>query len=218
MEALFRSTKTAVQKAKIPLDESRPFMYAIQEKSIGKAWKNMEERKKELFKFVDGGILGLLILGGFFMLVGAFAATVAKNWLGIVIFVFGAIVVAADFVGQAKLRKKVDQYEQTGELNAILLDYDKGAQYMGGHTRCGDTYILAKGSGNIIKYADIIQVYQKVTKKGFAETSRMLIAVTKDGKTSKVADLKVRNKSEEDMKQIVIEIVKRNANVKLGYK
>lgn len=84
--------------------------------------------------------------------------------------------------------------------------------------RFGKNYIFIKHSGKLLKYSDIKQVYQYIHKTNFVENERALKYIDLNGKHRKICNLLLREKSNDELSQMISIIMCKNPNVKIGYR
>ena len=99
---------------------------------------------------------------------------------------------------------------ETEFINAISMRKDS--------VRFGENYIFIKHSGKLLKYSEITQVYQYIHKTNFVEDERALKYVNVKGKHCKMCKLELREKSNEELQEMLCIIMSKNPYIKIGYR
>ena len=171
---------------------------------------------EELKKFMKPGI-GLIIVGAIFVVLGILCAIFAFSWPILIIVAFGGIITFVGISEQKKFKDYIQQLTGSGEINQVLADFNGGRKMIKDSLILGHTYLIGKGQGNVVRYNEIRQIYQHVTRRNFIESSRKLVYVGPDGKPHDLVDLPLRDKAKDEVIQIMVIVQSKNPNVKLGY-
>lgn len=159
-------------------------------------------------------LIGLAALVGMFFMENKIAAAI----IGIIIGGGGGVSLLSTVKEDTKLRQELEALQSTGAMPQLIAEFQSARQMMNDKIRLGNQHIFRKHGGILLKYSDVVQVYQTIRRKNFAETSRTLNAVLKDKKTIVLCDLKVRGKSDEEMKEIIVHMCLRNPAILVGFK
>lgn len=104
---------------------------------------------------------------------------------------------------------------ESQNINAIEQDFAKAYPFVKGKVRLGKSYIFTKGSGKLVAYSDIAQIYQYIHKISGIEDKRMLKYIDADGKHHVLCPLRLKGKSDSEMKDILTVIRQKNRDVKI---
>lgn len=100
--------------------------------------------------------------------------------------------------------------------NAIEQDFARAYPFVKGKVRMGQSHIYAKGSGKLVAYGDMVQVYQHIHRTNGIEDKRMLKYVDANGKHQPLCQLRLRGKSDSEVKDILTLIRQKNPGIKIG--
>ena len=114
------------------------------------------------------------------------------------------------FVGRAFFRSLEEK-----NINAIEQDFARAYPFVKGKVRLGQSYIFTKGSGKLVAYSDIVQIYQHIHSISGIEDKRMLKYIDADGKHHALCPLRLKGKSDSEMKDILTVIRQKNRDVKV---
>jgi hypothetical protein len=179
----------------------------------------MEARLKNLKDYIRPSYFPLIVGAAIPLLTALLAKTPDRIRDTLPVFLLLGILFASGTVwGLIKIRKQITALRQSGELEAVLDDYDKSQSYAEGNLRLGEKYVFGRRTSTLVAYDQIDRLYQSIHKTNFAEDRRMLCARLTDGKRRNLCKLRVRGKSDADVHMIVVAIERKNPNVKLGYK
>ncbi len=117
-----------------------------------------------------------------------------------------------------KSKKFYADIETSGSLPKIEADFDGAVPVLKNKVRLGNSWIFVKGKERLLGYEDITQVYQYIHRTNFIENERALKYVDKKGKHRVLCKLELRGKSDEEVHKIVLFILSKNPNVKIGYR
>lgn len=170
---------------------------------------------KEMKKYLKPGP-GWVIFGALLLVFGV-AGFVGMGWPALIYLAGGGILLWVGITGNSEVEKLVKELEARGELERVLADFGSGRFFAKDKIRVGNFYLFGKKKGQVVRYEDIRQIYQSIRKRNGAEVSRTLQYVNTQGKTLTLCDLQLREKSNDDMMQIMMIIKARNPSVKLGY-
>lgn len=110
------------------------------------------------------------------------------------------------------------QLEEAGLMETAVADFAKALPARKDRIRFGEKWIYRKGSAWLLGYEEITQVYQYVHKTNFIENQRILKYVDTKGKHKNLCSLRLRGKSDEEAKQMILMIYRKNPNIKIGYR
>ena len=137
------------------------------------------------------------------------------NWFGFIFFVSVFLLSRLpDFLFASFLKK----IKAEGIYELAKKDFESAVSLVEDRVRLGKNYIFSKGKSRLLKYEDIVQVYQYVHKTNFIENERALMYVDINGSTRKLCNLKLRGASDGDAMKMIGIIVQNNPNVKVGYR
>lgn len=182
---------------------------------------------KQLKKYISSAnvlhmVLGafMVVFGGCFlvMLVPDTDEPVVALLMGLFIAAMGGVIIWAAFSNMRELNNQFRELENAGKLDRIVEEFNRAEVLVKDKVRLGQNYIFGKGSGRLVRYEEIRQVYQYIKKRNFVEVVRSLKYVDNQGKTRDLCQLQLRGKSDEDVKKIVVAILSKNPMVKIGYK
>ena len=157
--------------------------------------------------------------------------------IGIFMILFGASMIAADipvllllfFVGVGLMililalcsmldyPRYFQSLESNGQMKWLLQDYAHATPCLNGNLRFGYSCLYAKGQGKLIPYTDIVRVYQYIHKTNFVEDRRELKYINREGKELSLCKLKVRGKSDADVRMIIGMLYQKNPGIQVGY-
>ncbi len=120
----------------------------------------------------------------------------------------------------AEFKRYLIKLEEDGELEQALEDFTYGTTYQYGNVICGKTFMMYKKSGTLIKYTDLVKVYQRIERSKLVLANKALIGQTKDNKTVILATFTGSSNAEAEveMADVVKEIRKRNFGIKIGFR
>ena len=173
------------------------------------------EKLKEMKKYMKPSF-GWVVLGSLLILFGV-ATITAMGWIVLLYLATGGILLWVGISGRTDVEKRVKELEARGELERVLADFAGSKSFAKDKIRMGNYYIYGKNQQNLVRYEDIRQVYQSIRKRNGSETSRTLQYVNAQGKTLTLCNLQLKDKSHDDMMQIMMIIKAKNLAVKLGY-
>lgn len=181
---------------------------------------------KKLKKYLGTEGIGWIIFGGLLVLLGlAFLVNLIKgevelkdSWPALLFFGGGAGLIWMGYSFMRDRKKMYQELEESGEIQRVLADFETALPLVNDYVRLGQFYIFGKGKSLIVRYGEIRQVYQHITRRSFVESERYLKYVDNNGKVKDLCNLQLRGKSDEDVMRIMAVIKAKNPNVKLGYK
>lgn len=132
--------------------------------------------------------------------------------------VMGGIMFGSGLITILEAKKTYQAMEESGEIQRVVADFATALPLVKDQVRIGQHYIFGKKKNRIVRYEEIRQVYQHITRTYFIETERCLKYVDSRGKTRVLCNLLDRGKSDEDVMRIMLVIQAKNPGVKLGYK
>lgn len=115
-------------------------------------------------------------------------------------------------------RRFFSQLEKECVVEAAAADFARALPAREDRIRFGEKWIFTKGSATLVRYEEITQVYQYVHKTNFIENQRLLKYVDTKGKHKTLCSLRLRGKSDEEAKQMMIMIYRKNPTIKIGYR
>lgn len=133
-------------------------------------------------------------------------------------FAGGIALIRSSIRENKELRQQLEELEKSGGMQQLTADFQSARQMMKGKLRPGNQYIFRKHRAKLLEYTDVVQVYQKIMKKNFVETSRNLNAVLKNKDTIVLCELKSGGRSDEEMKQIIVHMCLHNPGILVGFK
>lgn len=139
-------------------------------------------------------------------------------FLSVLCLAIGALCFWRRTVVKRKLREQLEGLDGSAEQSRILQDFAHAQSVIGDTLRVGQHYLYGKGSGRVVAYSEIKQVYQHIQRTNFVETARTLQYVNTDGKTRVLCRLPLRDKAKDEVLQVMAFILSKNPNVKLGYR
>lgn len=176
---------------------------------------------KEFKQYVSGGTVRWLILPCMMscLLIVLIIRMITGNDVGYAgFFVFGGILLAS-LIPIWNHKKFFEELAKETELcQRIEEDFSKSVPMMKNRIRFGETWIYKKNSTKLLKYNEIIQVYQYIHKTNFVENERALMYVDLKGKQRKLCNLLLHDKSRDDMMKMISIIHTKNPSVKIGYR
>ena len=186
----------------------------------------MEEEKREFIDFMHPLFDLGLIFGPLFILAGLMALSAGKD----------AVIVTLIFAGLGgwmlyralRVRREfsnwIDALEKSGAMADVLSEFRSAVPIADGQTRLGAQHVFPKRGKKMIAYGDILQVYQTVHKLNGFEDSRTVTAVVRAGEedeeteTVRLCSLKLRGKGDDVLREVMLNLLARNPNIKLGYR
>lgn len=174
---------------------------------------------KELKKYLSAYKFWWTVLTVFIalLIVVFIVCAIAGNdveYAGLVVFV---VALGLSLIPQYKSKKFYEKLEQDSQYWRIVEDFEKSLPMRKKTVRFGEQWIFRKGKEGFLKYEDITQVYQYIHKQNFVENERKLKYVDKAGKERTLCNLELRGKSDEEVKQMILLILNKNPDVKIGY-
>ncbi|MBO4939105.1 MAG: hypothetical protein J6J51_07765 [Clostridia bacterium] len=171
---------------------------------------------KELKKYLAPGP-GWLIIGTFLLVISALTLP-GMGFPALIYLVFGAVLLWIGISSTNDVKKLLKSFEEKGELGRVLSDFESAQSYIKGKLRVGSYYLFGKKKGQVVRFEDIRQIWQTVHKRNGIESHRTLQYIDRQGKTQTLCDLQSREKSNDELIQIMTLIKLHNPGVHLGYK
>jgi len=107
--------------------------------------------------------------------------------------------------------------EENGQMQWLLQDFSHATSCLNDSLRFGYSCLYAKGQGKLIPYTDIVRVYQYIHKTNFVEDRRELKYINREGKELSLCKLKIRGKSDADVRTIIAMLYAKNPAIQIGY-
>ena len=158
-------------------------------------------------KILSAVLLGYLLLFG-----GIMISEGEMSWPVLLIFGVGFLL---SLIPLFKANSFIKQME-TENTALIEADFARAYPFVKGKVRLGEYYVYGKNNGNLVKYSDIVQIYQYIHSTNGFEDQRQLKYVAPDGKTRTLCKLRLRGKSDSEVRDILTIILRKNPNVKIG--
>lgn len=162
---------------------------------------------------------------GLFMLVPATTLIINNNGnigmilVSVVLFAVAAFTIWFQVSGWMKSKARLDERTSGPESDAIARDFAQAEAVLDDRLRLGRKYVFGKGSGFILRYDEINQVFQMVSRTNLIETNRELRArVTGEIEAVTLARLKRAGKSDEELKRVLMIMLSHNSRIKVGYR
>ena len=131
------------------------------------------------------------------------------------------IVIAApywDLSFPAALKQYFEQVQSNGTASQIVADFVNARSFFDDRLKLGERYVFGKRSGRILSYYDLQNVYQYIHKTNFVEDRRALRVNTNSNETVDICKMKLRGKSDDELMIVVMEMLKKNNRITVGYK
>ncbi|MBQ9045253.1 MAG: hypothetical protein IJ112_04840 [Oscillospiraceae bacterium] len=163
----------------------------------------------------------MVVFGGLCLLCAVLALVAGGGFISLLFLIPGGLLPYVAVREQSAYRNWVRSAESSGALTGYLEDFRAAEQVANGNIRFGRQYLYARNAEKVIAYGDVLQVYQRVHKTNFVESSRNITAVVRDGdKTKEVAlcQLALRGMGDEVVRDVVGRLLYRNPSIKVGYK
>ena len=120
------------------------------------------------------------------------------------------------YFGFNRASKCINELISDGSITSVLSDFQNGKHCLNDNIIVGENYLIGKKSSCVLSYSEITRLYQFVHKTNFVEDQRKLQAVTTSGKTYSLARLELKGRSNEELNTLLVEILSRNAAIKVG--
>lgn len=174
-------------------------------------------------KYLKPGV-GNIILGLALILLSAVSfVLLAQNDGGIQYIIIGAALaivgiwlVALQISNLVKFNKECNEVAESAEASVIIREFTEPEFSPQPELRLGGTYIFAQKSGLLIKYDDIVNIYQYIHKTNGVEDGRELRAKTAT-RIVTLVKLKLRGKGDDMAARIVGFIMAKNPKITVGY-
>ena len=178
-----------------------------------------EQMKKEFTNFLKPrGNVSMMVFSVIMILIAALIyADGAPILLSLFIAAVGVIMLVLALRSLLDYPQYIQALEQNGQMQWILQDYSQAQCMLNNDLRFGRYYLYAKGQGNVIAYNDIVRVYQYIHRTNFVEDRRELKYVNKNGAELTLCKLKLRGKSDADLRMIIGMLYQRNPALQVGY-
>ena len=130
--------------------------------------------------------------------------------------IFGGCVLLANLPGAAAVKKALERLESTGALEtaAAELNSPTAAIYGRDRLRMTNRFLFGKRAGLAAAWGDVLWCYERVVRTYFIVSGRFLMVATADGRVHSVP---FGPKDEGKVREIMMEIARRNPNVLLGF-
>ncbi len=174
--------------------------------------------EKAFRKYISEGYTSLylgpiLVLLGGIMFVGE---SILTYLVGLFLIAMGVYMVYCWFRDKKQMDRQMETWRSTGALQSLLAEFQQSGPVFKDTLRLGQTHLFPKGTGKILTYGQLAQVYQYIHKRNFVESSRELRAVVA-GKEITLAKLPLKGKGDEDLKKVVGFLLMKNPGIHVGY-
>ena len=178
-----------------------------------------EQMKKEFTKFLKPrGNVSMIVLSVIMILTAAIMfAGGAPFLIPLFIAAVAVMILVLSLRSLLDYPQYIQALEQNGQMQWILQDYSQAQRMLNNDLRFGRYYLYAKGQGNVIAYNDIVRVYQYIHRTNFVEDRRELKYVNKNGAELTLCKLKLRGKSDADLRMVIGMLYQRNPALQVGY-
>ena len=133
-------------------------------------------------------------------------------------YLVGVALILAALIRLIRSRKFFAAMKDEHLCQSMEQDFDKAMPMRKNSIKFGEQYVFMKRSGRILKYSEITQVYQYIHKTNGVEDQRLLKYVDTKGKTRKMCKLDLRGKSDIELTTIIALLLKKNPDIKVGYR
>ena len=174
--------------------------------------------EKVFRKYISEGYTSLY-LGPILVLLGGvmFLAESVIGYLGgLFLIAMGVYMVYCWFRDKKQMDRQMEAWRSTGVLQGLLAEFQQSAPVFKDTLRLGQTHLFPKGTGKVLTYGQLTQVYQYVHKRNFVEDRRELRAVVA-GKEITLANLPLKGKGDEDLKKVLGFFLMKNPGIHVGY-
>ena len=174
--------------------------------------------EKAFRKYISEGYTSLylgpiLVLLGGVMFVGE---TILTYLVGLLLIAMGVYMVYCWFRDKKQMDRQMETWRNTGALQGLLAEFQQSGPVFQDTLRLGQTHLFPKGTGKVLTYGELTQVYQYVHKRNFVEDRRELRAVA-GGKEITLAKLPLKGKGDEDLKKVLGFFLMKNPGIHVGY-
>lgn len=167
----------------------------------GRCREDLEMEKKELIEYLrtfDIVLLAMFIVLGIIGLVTLIAVGVQG-----VMFLIPAVIALINWLGKYnEAAGLVRKLETQGTLTEVLYEFKNGDKFLNGRVIRGENYILSRGSGKVLRTAEITKLIDYRKKNGFAGDTRQLRAEMSDGKSYDLTYISMKGRDEEDIRRL----------------
>lgn len=187
----------------------------------------MKEELQPIYKYSKTNTTGAIIIS-VGMIVFGIVASFYYIEPGILAIVLGVgIIIFAGYKDKSTKRKMM-KLESDPQFPSLLHDFKEGKKYLGDKLRIGDVYVIAAKTGTITKVYDIQKIYQEVHRTKGIENRRTLVIVAVDENglphAENLCNLKTKGilkkgaPEDNELKEIMMHMLRLNPNIHLGYK
>lgn len=187
----------------------------------------MKEEIQPIYKYSRTNTTGAIIISGAMIVLGIVASFYYIE-PGILAIVLGVGIIIFACYRDKITKKRMTQLESDPQFPILLHDFQEGKQYLGDKLRIGDVFVIAAKTGTITKVSDIQKIYQEVHRTNGIEDRRTLVIVATDDnglpRAENLCSLKTKGMLKKDapddneLKEIMMHMLKLNPNIHLGYK
>lgn len=170
----------------------------------------MDQMKKYLQPSSILAVVGVIVL--IFGIV-----TVIEGWIGLLFLAVGGLLVWLGISNIKDFHKILNDLTQSGQIQYVIEDFSGSVSMIKDYIRVGKRYLFGKKSGLIVAYGDIKKIYQHIHKTNGIEDRRELRYVDIHGRTHTLCSLLIRDKSKDELIQLLNIILQKNPNVQIGY-
>lgn len=162
---------------------------------------DLETEKKELIGYLRTFDIVLFCMFIVFGIVGL--VTVIAVGLPGIMFLIPACIAFVNWFGKYnEAAGIVRKLEMDGALCDVLNDYGNGDRFLNGRLIRGEYYIMSRGSGRVLRAADVSRLIDYRKKNGFAGDTRQLRAEMTDGKIHDLTFISMKGRDDEDIKRL----------------
>ena len=173
--------------------------------------------KKFMNPFGIGWAIGLVLPG--FLIVAALLKLILEQDVEMIItMAIMAVPFVPALIRLIRSRKFFAAMKDEHLCQSMEQDFDQAMPMRKNSIKFGEQYVFLKRSGRILKYSEITQVYQYIHKTNGVEDQRLLKYVDAKGKTRKMCKLDLKGKSDIELTTILTLLLKKNPDIKVGYR
>ena len=162
------------------------------------------------WKILTGVMLGLFVLGIVQLIRGAI-----DDAVGLCVAIVGFTVSMIPLI-YSKLF--FDKIQKGQAVQYLMEDFQTAIPMRKNSIRLGNKWIFQRGKCKYVNYMEIRQVYQYIKKVNFVENERSLMWLDSKGTARTLCPLEIGGKSDDEMRQIILMILAKNPNIKIGYR
>lgn len=137
--------------------------------------------------------------------------------IGFLLIIVGLVYLGMYLFSVCRAGYNISRIEKEGKLESVLQDFANAKPMLHDKLYLGENYMFGQGSGRIVRYDEVWQIYQYVHSTNHIEDKRRLKVKLNTGKVFTLCELKRWNEEAVQLKDAVTLIYIHNPKIQIGY-